>query len=104
MSADNRICVMRNEHGEWAVWHGSASMDYYEPPALSESCPSKEQAIAVAQDYATQIGYVECGVQFIGVDEQKIALINTICDLAQRLARLQDVGAQWKSRHEDNDD
>lgn len=95
---------MRNEHGEWAVWHGSASMDYYEPPAGSEAYTSEEQAVEVARDYAAQIGYVEYGVQFIWVDEQKTALINAIHDLAERLARLQNTGTQWKSPNEDNDE
>lgn len=95
MSADNRVCYLKHPHfDEWCVWHGSGSMDYYEPPALYDSYPTEEEARAAAHAMADEISYLEYGVGPICIEEQEQGLVWAIEDLTARLKRLRETGSQ----------
>lgn len=104
MSADNRICIMQTWTGQWAVWNGSGSEEYYEAPETADLFNTEEEATKHAHAEEERIGYVEYGVQRITPEEQMTALCYAIEDLGRRLVQLRTSGRQWKSRHEDNDE
>lgn len=98
MSADNRICIMQNCWGSWAVWHGSMSEYYEEPPYYAETFESLEEAARRADAMEANLGYVEYGVQTIGPEEQEEALRWRIEDAQVRLNRLLKTGSQWSKK------
>lgn len=95
MSADNRICIMQNSWGDWAVWNGSMSQYYEEPPSYAERFGTLEEATLRADAMEANLVYVEYGVQVIGREEQEEALKCRIEDAQERLARLVETGSQW---------
>jgi hypothetical protein len=95
MSADNNICIM--EWGnEWFVWHGSMSANYYEPASFEHGFATKEEARDFARQLYDEIGYVEGGIAYIGVDEQERALKEEIESLSLRLENLRKTGKQYE--------
>ena len=101
MSADNRICVMDCGPNGWAVWHGSGSSNYHEPPSNAEWFGSIEEARVGVWDMEKRIDYLEYGIGFIEKEEQEKALAEEIDYLQTRLDRLRKYGRQWR---EDGDD
>lgn len=95
MSADNRICILRTWSGQWAVWHGSASCDYYEEPPSAALLNTEAEALARATQEARECSVLEYGIQRITVDEQRRALAETVSDLRERLKRLKSTGSQF---------
>lgn len=91
---------MRDRYGAWAVWDGSASAEYSEPPASADKFPTEEMAYAHAHRLEEETTIVEYGVQSISVAEQKNALIWQLRDLAERLDRLNTTGSQWELRED----
>lgn len=97
MSADNRVCILRQSENQWAVWEGSASADYAEAPSGALFFTSEIAAIDDAHKLARNIedsGYLEYGIQVIGAEEQEIALQRVIRDAEQRLKDLKTLGYQ----------
>ena len=96
MSADNRICLMEWDHSTaWYGWHGSCSMNYYEPPVSAKRFRTKEEALDWALEEERTITLLEGGVTIIDIEEQKIALEDTIEDAAYRLKNLNDWSMQY---------
>ncbi len=104
MSADNRICIMQHWSGEWAVWNGSGSDDYYEPPCHSNFFDTEGEAENYARREADRISYLEYGIQHISADEQKTGLRYALKDLSDRLVRLSRTGSQFRRRDGEVDD
>jgi hypothetical protein len=105
MSADNRICIMYDAASMWwAVWNGSCSCEYHEPPSSAKHFPTEKEAVEYAHAEHDRIQMVEGGVQRISKDEQMTALMYHINDLSERLLRLRTEGRQYKSEHEDDDE
>lgn len=101
MSADNRICIMQVSDYEWAVWHGSCSVDYHRPPESAIIC-SADGANAHARQLESELSICEGGIQGISRSEERVALCEEIRDLAERLERLEKTGQQWKSLEDDS--
>lgn len=95
MSADNRICIMRDQWGQWRVWNGSGSATYGEPPSSAQAFETETEAREYAFSEEERIEHVEYGVQVIGVDEQREALTMLVEDAGRRLKCLNETGAQW---------
>ena len=96
MSADNRICLMEWDYGTaWYGWHGSCSMNYYEPPASAQRFKTKEEAFEWARRTEENILLLEGGVTIVGIDEQKLALKEYIEDATLRLKNLNDWSTQF---------
>ena len=98
MSADNRICVMQNQDGEWCVWMGSLSCSYSQPPT-GESVkifPTNEEALNAALADAKECCVLEGGVEEIGTREINEALVQEISERAERLRNLTLRGNQWR--------
>jgi hypothetical protein len=87
MSSDNAIFIQQWE-GEWFVWHGSLSADYYEPASFDHGFPTEREALDFADDWLQEIGYVEGGIIQIGKEEIENALISHISYLTERLKHL----------------
>ena len=96
MSADNRICIMQAEGGEWCLWMGSLSYHYHTPPHDAECYPTREKAIEKANQMSEESVILEGGIQEIDKDEQALALAYDIEDLALRLRQLLALGSQWQ--------
>lgn len=97
MSADNRICVMRNESGDFSVWEGSLSIDYFQPPAPDVSqFVSEEEAVAFAVSLAKECMVLEGGIQTITKEEQLRGLAYEIEDLSSRMRHLVEGNSQWE--------
>ena len=95
MSADNRICIMEWQ-GEWHVWDGSCSCDYYEPPySERDSFPTREAALSRAYEIANNTYILEGGITIIDIEEQERALRQDIKHLQERLDRLIKDGKQY---------
>lgn len=73
MSADNRIRYMEYA-GQWWVWHGSGSQEYYRPDTFAHCFRTRAEAEDYARLQEQEIGYVEYGVQRITEDEQLLAI------------------------------
>lgn len=84
--------------GQWYVWHGSGSVNYFEPPfGLSDGCESFEtekEALEYACKEEERIGYLEYGIQYIGIKEQKQGLREMIDDCQRALENLEKHGSQ----------
>jgi hypothetical protein len=104
MSADNRICIIEDASGGWAVWLGSCSEDYYEAPFNAEYFDDKDKAFAYTDQLALDIGYLEGGITIIDENEQRKALKDTIEYALRRLTNLDETGSQYKSLKENNDE
>jgi hypothetical protein len=96
MSADNRICILRNEAGDWAVWHGSMSQAYHSPLSETPAFRDKESALAYAEEELANLTICEGGIQEITPDEQALALTVEIEDLSLRLHRLLETADQYQ--------
>jgi len=96
MSADNRICILRNEVGDWCLWMGSLSSDYHSPPLLAECYLSREKAMEKAKKLAEETVILEGGIEEISSKEQSIALARDLEDLSMRLRLLLVSGSQWE--------
>ena len=96
MSADNRICIMQYLFGNWAVWHGSASCDYSEPPHEARVFESKNEAEEYAWKCEEEMGGTEYGVECISEDEQMNGLCMEIADIGKRMKNLRECGHQWR--------
>lgn len=94
MSSDNAIFYIE-WCGEWFVWHGSLSADYYEPASYEHSFQTQQEAIDFARKLAEEIGYVEGGIIQVTTRSQKEALIQHIQSLTGRLLSLEKSGAQY---------
>lgn len=102
MSADNRICIMQDRYGHWAVWNGSASDFYSEPPrycSYTDHFKTEEEAKEAAFEMHDNASIVEYGVQTITPEEQEEALNMRIQDLQERLKRLKETGCQWDKKN-----
>jgi hypothetical protein len=95
MSADNRICILRNENGDYAVWEGSLSNDYYEPPTGCKCFESIDDAYDYAKSLALECVVLEGGIEEISKQEQIIGLTYAIEDLSSRLRSLTVTESQW---------
>ena len=98
MSADNRICIMQAWDGQWAVWNGSASRLYHQPPESASMVPSESAAIKRAKEMERSLAVVEYGIQVISREEQEQALVEELKDLNERLVRLRATGRQFIPR------
>ena len=96
MSADNRICLMQDEDGSWAVWMGSLSYEYHTPPLSAERFTEKDKAMTKAVAMAKEAVVLEGGIEEISSQEQAQALAMEIEDCAIRLRNLQRTGCQWE--------
>jgi len=96
MSADNRICIMQAEGGEWCLWMGSLSTEYHTPPPDSECYPDRDKALVKANKLSEDSVILEGGIQVIDKEEQAIALARDIEDLSMRLRLLLTTGSQWQ--------
>ena len=96
MSADNRICIMQAEGGEWCLWMGSLSTEYHTPPHDAEWCLDRDRALAKANKLSEDSVILEGGIQVINKEEQAIALSRDIEDLSMRLRLLLTTGNQWQ--------
>lgn len=95
MSADNRICLMETRWG-WTGWHGSCSMNYYEPPfSYVKEFETKEQAFEWAHNEAKDMVILEGGITIVGIEEQKQALREIIEDAQARLNNIEKWGTQY---------
>ena len=101
MSADNRICILQIETGQWAVWRGSASCEYHEAPSWADLFNTEAEAHTHAHAEEERIGYVEHGVQIIDAEEQMNSLCWSIEDLGKRLSLLRRTGSQFAPTGED---
>ena len=96
MSADNRICIMQDDFGLWAVWMGSLSCEYHSPPSGAERFETKELAHREALRMAEDAVVLEGGIGEIGPEEQAEALAWELEDLSTRLRKLLRNGCQWE--------
>ena len=88
---------MRLREDRWAVWDGSDSAEYAEPPDYASFCASEHAATEAAHKMAASIeehGYLEYGIQVVTVEEQERALRAAIEDAEKRLKDLKTVGYQ----------
>jgi len=96
MSADNRICIMQNEAGEWGVWMGSLSTVYFDVPSHAFQFDSKEEALKHATKEAEECAVLEGGIEEITAREQSEGLAEEIQSLSRRLSNLSKYGSQWE--------
>lgn len=101
MSADNRLCIME-WHGNWYGWHGSCSTNYFEPGSYHNYFESKKQALEWARKEAEQTVVLEGGLTEIGIEEQKLGLIDHIKDASERLGNLYRWNTQFPVNHDLN--
>jgi hypothetical protein len=87
---------METSWGQYAVWQGSGSEDYYEPGPNAYYADTEKEAVDLAFKMHDECAYVEYGVQPITIEEQKLALRMTIKDLQARLQRLWLTGSQYE--------
>lgn len=88
MSADNRICIMRDEDDQWCVWMGGLSDYYYQPPMECFRSQDKKQAMEYAEQMARDCVILEGGIEEITVHEQITAISMAIRELTYRLEKL----------------
>jgi len=99
MSADNRICILTDENYNYAVWEGSMSAYYYQPPINAKIFSSKKEALDYADKLAKQCVILEGGIESISNKEQILGLSYEIEDLSTRLRLLVTTGRQYESQN-----
>lgn len=62
MSADNRLIIFE-ENSKWYVWHGSCSIDYFEPSAGASCFDTEEEAYKYAVEQVEEMSICEGGIQ-----------------------------------------
>jgi len=73
MSADNRICVLE-DNGQWYVWEGSLSCEYFEPPYGAEFFHTQKEAFEYVDRIVRDINILEGGVTRIDNSERLTAI------------------------------
>ncbi len=102
MSADNRICLMETQSG-WAGWHGSCSMNYFEPySGRVEYFDSKQEALDWAIKESKDMVILEGGITIVGIEEQALALREVIEDAKIRLDNIEKYGCQFPVNYDLN--
>jgi hypothetical protein len=93
LSADNAI-FLQEWGGEWFVWHGSLSADYYEPASFENGFQTEKEASDFAHDLHDEISCIEGGIIHVDKEAQERALLLHIFFLTERLENLRLTGKQ----------
>ena len=99
MSADNRICIMKDYNEQYAVWEGSLSVNYYEPPFTAERFNTEKKAIEYAILLTKDCCVLEGGIERISNTEQLKGLTEEIEHLSGRIKLLITSNKQWETNY-----